>query len=156
MGVSLAAAGAILLVGGFYNLSVLGAAYLNTSQRTRDALLDAELHLEAVRQGEVSITSVEFTLNIITQEGNTSVFVENLGPITYNATEVDLMIDGAYYTTWIDVRRVDGVDTAVWAPKTDLRLTILCNTVFDPGCPAALPDRAIVATATGTWTFWDG
>ena len=141
MGFSVAGATAIILGGVLFYMGSLTSAVFNAQQGIQDAGHLAERRLHAERQGTIAIDNVSYDGLSTTVAVNAT----NTGGITFLADELELLLDGAFSTTLITSRTVNGLATDVWAPAT--QLTVLATTGTDPGA-------VVIVTSSGAAAYW--
>lgn len=111
--------------------------YIESQARLQDAQA-ASAQLDGDRVGAtISI------LSVARQGAFVTVTATNTGSTTLDVSEVDLLVNGVPKTTGV-TRLVEGRNTDVWPPATDL--TLRYN--------GAMPTRIALATSHGTGAFW--
>lgn len=150
MGVSLSAAGGILLIGFVAQSSVFSAALHNSYKTYQNALDYEEVRIFELRQGDVDVTDVLFEkLFVVVCPCRTTITANNSGAVTYNLGKVDVLIDGVFRNGDVTSRKVDGVTSNVWGPGTTA--VIVAEYSIDP--PDA-PTAIVLGMDKGGPVFW--
>lgn len=141
MGFGVSGATGILLVGIVFNVGSLSAAYLSVQQNLQDAGRLQEARTLMSRNGSLQIDNQSY-------DGGTQTLTVNLtntGSVTFDVTDLDLLLDGAYQTTTIASKKVEGATTVVWPPQTRLEVAATIT-------PA--PSSILIVTGTGAAAYW--
>jgi archaellum component FlaF (FlaF/FlaG flagellin family) len=111
----------VILVGA---LIAQASAYMtadrNAGVKVDEARETWESRHEAMRAHSIAIASVTYNGG----QDRLTILVDNVGLVTLNATEVDVLLDGMWHSTNITLRQVDAADSRVWGPGQQLELRV--------------------------------
>lgn len=141
MGFGASGATGILLVGVVIHLGAFSAGYFSLQQTLHEATRAADTHALAVRHGELEYNNHSYDAGSQTLRVN----VTNVGSVVFDASSIDLLLDGDVATSAITSWTVEDATTNVWAPET--RLEVFASPVSDPVA-------IVVVAPTGASAFW--
>jgi len=112
MGFSVSASTAIIFAGVFLAIGVLYPAVSNGYEQVQDAEVDrADAQLD-MRNSDIVIDSIS----------STSITVNNTGSTSLTVSDVNLVVDGEYMTSF-DTNVVGASGTDLWLPGESLEIT---------------------------------
>ncbi|HVL88032.1 MAG TPA: hypothetical protein VM681_08545 [Candidatus Thermoplasmatota archaeon] len=142
MGFSLIVVATILLTAGLFVLTQTTGAFLNAQKKVLEGVNDAQSRLERAAQGALRVDDVVFEASGTPRAVITAF---NDGAVTYNASLVNVLLDGVVRDANVTSVLVEGAETLVWPPKTTLVLE-----VANPQLPA----HVALAAPDGKMAFW--
>lgn len=136
MGFSVSGSAAIVFIAAFVSVGILYSAAYNGYEEVTVAEDGQADRLLQQRNTDVSIVGTSYN----STEENFTVQIMNDGSTTLSVSETDVVLDGAYQSSWESYNVSGSTTTDVWAPGETLNVTV--NSTSAPG-------RVKVVTGTG-------